>query len=685
MSQVFKVGDQPQLIETNKYPEYAKFPFPSFNPVQSRVFEFYNQDCNAVIAAATSAGKTVVAEMFAAYEINQRGGKMIYLAPLKALAQEKVDDWTDEKHHFSKFDVAICTGDYRLTPDRKKELESAKVLIFSNEMLNSRVRNFESEHNEFLKEVGTVIVDESHLLTVPGRGDHLEVALMKFTKLVPNARIIFLSATMPNVEEIAEWLSSLNGKNTYLLTSKYRPCPLGIHYETYDGKGTYDFQEREKVELAMEIVEDYKEDQFLIFAHTKRTGEMMKKHLINAGYTAEFHSADLVKEKRIDLENRFKTKKIQCLVATSTVAWGCNLPARRVIILGVHRGLSEVDTYDIWQMVGRSGRPGYDPRGDAYILLPYDHAQKHMERLSQHQPIQSRLLDFIGTDDPSTGQKRSYKTLAFHLVSEIHHGTITNDKEIHDWYHRSLANYQSQDLEDEIVDSTVELLMKCGAIKKEEGNYKVTVIGMISSMFYYSPFDVADFRRNFKSLFDKNLQDNDLVVSICLGNIDSLRMGIVNKAERGEMFSYAKNILTVFGEGVFNDSAIKSGFAYYSLLLGRESAVFGHICRTFQWDFPRTIQVLMAIDSMSGKWNQKEFFKNLQTRIAYGVKKELVELCSLPDVGRVRAERLFENDIKSVWDVASTPADSLARLMKISLDQAEKIRQEAKANSLFLS
>ena len=82
---------------------------------------------------------------------------------------------------------------------------------------------------------------------------------------------------------------------------------------------------------------------------------------------------------------------------------------------------------------------------------------------------------------------------------------------------------------------------------------------------------------------------------------------------------------------------------------------------------------------------QKEFFKNLQTRIAYGVKKELVELCSLPDVGRVRAERLFENDIKSVWDVASTPADSLARLMKISLDQAEKIRQEAKANSLFLS
>ena len=94
------------------------------------------------------------------------------------------------------------------------------------------------------------------------------------------------------------------------------------------------------------------------------------------------------KGKRIALEKRFKNDpNLRVVVATSTLAWGVNLPARRVIILGVHRGLSEVATCDVAEMVGRAGRPQFDPVGDAYILVPEKDAQKHKDRLKTPQPI----------------------------------------------------------------------------------------------------------------------------------------------------------------------------------------------------------------------------------------------------------------------------------------------------------
>jgi dolichol-phosphate mannosyltransferase len=87
--------------------------------------------------------------------------------------------------------------------------------------------------------------------------------------------------------------------------------------------------------------------------------------------------------------------------------------------------MSEVETYDIWQMAGRAGRPGFDPRGDVYILLPESKADKHRARLQNPQNIDSKLLDNIGGH---------YKTLAFHIVSEIHHGRIKTKEDVKDWY-----------------------------------------------------------------------------------------------------------------------------------------------------------------------------------------------------------------------------------------------------------
>src|SRR5579884_2717309 len=98
MPPVIHLQDQPYKVKVSEYPSYAKFgggKFTEFNVVQSRIFEVYNKDANIIIAARTSAGKTVCSEMVMAHEVRERGGKAMYLAPLKALAKEKQDDWTN--------------------------------------------------------------------------------------------------------------------------------------------------------------------------------------------------------------------------------------------------------------------------------------------------------------------------------------------------------------------------------------------------------------------------------------------------------------------------------------------------------------------------------------------------------------------------------------------------------------
>lgn len=818
MSNIVKVSDQNVLVKTTDYPEYAKFPFEYFNPVQSRIFEFYNKDCNAVIASMTSSGKTVSSEILAAYQIREKGGKILYLAPMKALAKEKYDDWTKSDHHFADLKISICTGDYRLTEARQKELKEADIIILTSEMLNSRCRNMASEKNDFLLDARVCIVDEAHLLTVPGRGDHLEVGLMNLSKLNKDVRFILLSATMPNVDEIAEWVSeSLSDKETYLILSKFRPCPLGVHYETYYDVGKYDDQELEKIQKTLEIIEDNPDDKFLLFVHTKKTGELLKTELKKNGMNALFHSADLTKEQREKLETSFKDKGpkgLQYLIATSTIAWGChvegslitmsngsikpieyieigdeilsksddqkfhpkhvlnvnkvnfdecykitldnknnifvslnhefyasinngidknwtpasllskgdfifsttkdidknyclsfnlvekiqkieckdmafydlevedynnyiadniishncNLPARRVVILGMHRGMSEVETYDIWQMAGRAGRPGFDPRGDVYILLPESKADKHRARLQNPQNIDSKLLDNTGGH---------YKTLAFHIVSEIHHGRIKTKQDVKDWYSKTLANYQSKGLNDAIVDSTIELLIKCGAIKEEDGTYKVTSVGMVSSMFYYSPFDVADLRKNFMALFKANKEDDDLWVSMALGNVDSIKMGIVSKSEREDMGIYQSQINRVFGKDTFLETAVKGGFAYNSAMIGGNSGSVATTMRMLQWDFPRLMQVISAIDSFGCKWGKSSFFNELQSRVLYGVKPELVKFVKLPDIGKVRAERLWSLGFRDLQDVINK-SEVFRNALNFKQDKVDEIVKEAK-------
>jgi replicative superfamily II helicase len=313
-----------KLVETKKYP-HLKFKFKNFNPVQSRVFEVYNRDANFVIAAATSAGKTAMAEMIMAESIS-KGKKAAFLSPLKAVSEQKYGEWTDSSHGFSKKKISIVTGDYQLTDKRVKELNEADIVIMTCEMLDTRTRRINTEKNDWLLDIDTLVEDEFHII-MTNRGDKVESAFMRFTKQNPACKLVALSATMPNVSQIAKWFTFLNRKETILINSSYRPIQLDVHYETYQDKRKYSVVEDNKINKAYELtLKKIKiDEQVLLFVHSKNTGHKLLDYFKNKGIEAKFHYADLTLDERKKIEQDTKNKKLKVLIATSTLAWGVNI------------------------------------------------------------------------------------------------------------------------------------------------------------------------------------------------------------------------------------------------------------------------------------------------------------------------------------------------------------------------
>jgi helicase len=666
------LSDQNTLVKTETF-SYSTFPFEYFNPVQSRVIEFYKEPCNALIAANTSAGKTCVAEMFLSHEIKERGGKGLYLSPLRALAQEKVDDWSDKTHEFGKFKTAIITGDYRLTPERRKELNEADFILMTYEMLVSRTRHFKSENNEFLNKVGTLVIDESHFISENNRGPHLETGIMKFTAINPDCRIILLSATMPNVDEIAGWISHITNRQTYIIKSDYRPCPLKMNFVPYPDHGwKYDVKEKFKVETALKILKENPDDKFLMFVHTKRTGELLKKEIEKLNIETDFHNADLDKEKRIKVEKRFREDpKFRVIIATSTLSAGLNMPARRVIVVGVHCGLQEIKPSLALQMAGRSGRPKYDKQGDAYILLPKSKFHEQKVRVLTTETIDSQMVD---------PQNKDFKILAFHIVSEIHHKEIQDVEGIHNWYKRSLSHFQNQTLDEDLVDNMVYFLKTRGIVQENEsGLLETTPLGTISSLFYYPPFDVADLKNNFNKLFEQKVEHDDYRIAMALGNVDLLRMDIVNSAEKEQLEQFKNKIKKI---GDFTEGSIKNGYCYYCLINGASNPVLASKIRGLQFDYPRLNEVLTAINSMF-KWDQHEYFKKLAMRVNYGVGFELLDFVSIAGVGKVKANKLWQAGLKTLQDIVDKP-HRVKIALECSNEMLEKVLNDANGKLLGL-
>lgn len=182
------------------------------DPFQQQAIEWIDKEHSVLVSAPTGAGKTLIAES-AIEKALSRNESVIYTAPIKALSNQKYRDF---RARYGE-NVGILTGDVSLNPE-------APIVVMTTEIY----RNSLFENAERIRKIGWVIFDEIHYLDDPERGTVWEEALL-FTP--PEIRILALSATVPNVQELAAWIRSIHGRPIAVIEETHRPVPLEFLFQ----------------------------------------------------------------------------------------------------------------------------------------------------------------------------------------------------------------------------------------------------------------------------------------------------------------------------------------------------------------------------------------------------------------------------------------------------------------------
>ena len=195
--------------ETTKEPAKV-YPF-ELDPFQQRAIEYVEKGESVLVAAHTSAGKTVVAEYAIAVSLRDQS-RVIYTSPIKALSNQKFRDLQSE---FGDDNVGLMTGDITINP-------TAPCLVMTTEILRSMLYR----GSEVMREVAWVIYDEVHYMRDADRGVVWEESII----LLPHkVRFVFLSATIPNARQFVQWIAKIHTQPCHVVYTNYRPTPLQ-HY-----------------------------------------------------------------------------------------------------------------------------------------------------------------------------------------------------------------------------------------------------------------------------------------------------------------------------------------------------------------------------------------------------------------------------------------------------------------------
>ncbi len=638
---------------------------------------------NLILAVPTASGKTLVAEIAMVCEI-LRGGKCLYITPLRALANEKFENF--KKWEKIGIKVGISTGDYESID---AHLANSDIIVTTAEKADSLLRN----RSFWLRDITCLVVDEIHLLDSDDRGHVLEVFITKMRKMKPDIWILGLSATVPNVAEIADWL------NAKFVQSNWRPVPL--FYGVFCDNTLEVFKDgftMKKVATLEEIVEDCVSngEGVLIFESTRKSaeslalklsdisaklcncddlaeeileendGEMSKKLAECVRRGSAFHHAGLLSGQRKIVEDAFRRGRIKILVSTPTLAAGVNLPARRVIIKSLYRydGYSrKIKVAEFKQMAGRAGRPGMDEIGEAIVVVSKKDREVAIEK-------------FIKGESEKVISKLAVESkLRFHCLSLICDG-FNDFEEIKKFFNATLFAKQSDFPEFEIL-RVVRQLENWEMVRIEE-KIVPTRLGSLVSKLYIDPLTGFIFYDCAKR-FDELSELATLHVICRTPDMErlSLRKGddwIEDLAfKRRKELTYVPPEYSIDYEWFLEE--FKTALCIYDWInelneneiCEKFSIAPGdlrRLCETAEW-------LAHAFTRITSDFGKK--FPNLETRIRYGVKGELLELVSIKNIGRVRARKLYNSGIKTKSDLLANP-QKVAKLIGEKI--AEKVLRD---------
>lgn len=420
------------ITEHKRVNEAREYPF-TLDPFQDTAISCIDRNESVLVAAHTSAGKTVVAEYAIAQTLRDKQ-RIIYTSPIKALSNQKYREFLKD---FG--DVGLMTGDITINPD-------ASCIVMTTEILRSMLYR----GSEMMREVKWVVFDEVHYMRDKERGVIWEETII----LLPdNCRYVFLSATIPNAKEFAEWICLIHHTPCHIVYTDYRPTPLQHYLFPVGGNGIHlvvdeksNFRE-ENFQKAMKAIgsaddndnqktksnkggaakgNDSKGDIFkivkmiwqkrynpvIVFSFSKRDCESLAMKMTSIDFNEDdekksieqiFNNAiEILPEKDRNLpqitqllpllkrgigihhsgllpilkeviEILFQEGFLKCLFATETFSIGLNMPAKTVIFTGVRKwdgnSIRWVSGGEYIQMSGRAGRRGLDDRGIVIMMI----------------------------------------------------------------------------------------------------------------------------------------------------------------------------------------------------------------------------------------------------------------------------------------------------------------------------
>ncbi len=663
-----------------------------------------------LVSAPTASGKTLIAMLAIIKHISEKKGKVVYLSPLKALASEKFSEFKklESVDLDKKIKIQISTGDYDQTD---KNLGSNDILVLTNEKMDSVMR----QGAEWLNEISLVIADEVHLLGDEDRGPTLDIVLTKLMSLQKKPQILALSATVTNADEISKWL------DCKLVESDWRPVPLweGVYDQgmvTMQNKKNFQIETSIRgapVDLGLDSLKNG--GQAILFAETRarsvslatKASDAVSKHITeeekkileqisqrlleNNEHTelirnlatlvkkgVAFHHAGLNQNCRDIVELEFRNRRIKILTSTPTLAAGVNLPARRVIISSINRydgkyGVNKpISILEYKQLSGRAGRPQYDEYGESIIVGSSN---------------SNDLFDYYinGMPEPISSKLTDDKALRIHILSLVSTTPGIKNEEIVDFFSKTLSGFQERK-------STIKFKIQIALryleleelLKQKGGRFIATEFGKKTSTLYIDPLTAVYFRKTLQQI-SKGRKHTLGILHIITSCEDFFPKFSLRNKDYELLSTLLENYSDQLIESISEYDCNRSLLAMHAWItesseislsdnLGIESGDMHRMSETADW----LIHAFYEIAKLEKSNNVMDELDVLRTRMAYGIKEELVDLVKVRGIGRIRARILYKNGIKNLDELASIPVEKLAKIDKIGPGIAENIKTQLK-------
>ena len=675
---------------------------------------------NILVTTPTSSGKTLIGLM-GMINILNKGKKVVYLTPLKALATEKLNEFKIIKNlscfKNRKINIAISTGDY---DSYGTELIDKDIIILTNEKMDSILRH----DVNWIFDVGLFIIDEIHLLTERERGPTLEIIMTKIKLMPQKPQIIAISATVSNSNEVADWLRceqiQSNWRPTELIEGVYNYGKVTMNNGTafeINNTGVVDNSTRGIISLAMDSITN-DGGQSLVFAETrkrtvslaKKTSETVSKFLDKSSKLSAhkigveilkqgddtdlnrtlsstvtkgvgFHHAGLGIKSRQIVENAFRNGIIKILFATPTLAAGVNLPARRVVIASIFRydyeygGNIPLSILQYKQLCGRAGRPAYDKYGEAIIIAD-----------SRTNPVDLYNHFVLGEPEPIMSQLMSESALRVHVLGVIaSRPKILKPELLYFFEETFLSKYHGNETISFEINSLLKYLTDEGLIIMRNELLMATKFGKRISLLYIDPKTGIHFKNNLDYYNSNKINDGTNFLHWICDSYDfypklTLRQNEIKYFER----MFEKHKLSSYGLSNY-DYSLKnliillewideSSEANLNEKIGVEPGDLYRMVETAYW----LSYCLYEIAKLIGRKDLLAEINILRLRIRHGIKSELIPLIQLEGIGRIRARSLYKAGITNVTQIDKISESKLGSVPKIGVKLARKLKNQIK-------